>query len=129
MTKTTKFLAAALTGVAFMTTALVVAPFNSSANATAGDGYSAGRIGAAFSAAQMVEPAPALMKAALRAAKGDFGGHRDCTGATWPNIDSDCLTTASGSPAHAVRTVTIGYQEGENTTVLVRMPAPAIASR
>jgi len=130
MIKSTGILAAAaLTGFALATSMMVVAPFNSSANAAAGQTYPAGRIGGAFAAATEFEAAPALMKAALRAAKGDLFASRDCGTATWPNIDRACLVTADGTPAPAVRTVTIGYQEGANTTILVRMPAPAIAAR
>jgi hypothetical protein len=65
----------------------------------------------------------------VRAGKGDLYAPRDCAAAVWPNVDAACLTRVDGSPAQAVRTVTIGYQEGANTTVLVRMPAPEMASR
>jgi hypothetical protein len=52
-----------------------------------------------------------------------------CAGQSWPNVSPECLVRADGRPAGAVRTVTVGYQAGEATTVLVRMPAPLVASR
>ena len=131
MTKSTKILSvAALTGFALTMAGLVAAPFNTSANAAGQIQFdSAGRIDGAFAAIERVDPAPALTTAVLRAAKGDRFAPVNCKGAVWPNIDRACLTTVDGSPAPAVRTITIGYQEGEATTVLVRMPAPAFAAR
>ena len=131
MTKSTKILSvAALTGFALTMAGLVAAPFNTSANAAGQVQFdSAGRIDGAFAAIQSVGPAPSLKTAVLRAAKGDLFAPVNCEGAVWPNIDRSCLKTVDGLPAPAVRTITIGYQEGEATTVLVRMPAPAFAAR
>ena len=132
MIKSTKFAATAvLTAVVMSTAALVVAPFNTNANAAAGQMQfdSASRIGAAFASIREIEPAPARKSAAMRAAKGDLYAPRNCEGAVWPNIDRACLHTVSGAPAPAVRTITIGYQEGEATTVLVRIPAAALAAQ
>jgi hypothetical protein len=57
------------------------------------------------------------------ATKGDrLGG---CAGQVWPAVDAACLATANGAPERRLRTVTIGYRNGEDTTVLVRIPAPS----
>ncbi len=131
MTKSTKILAvAAVTGFALTMAGLVATPFNTSANAAGQMQFdSAGRIDGAFAAIEGVDPAPALNVAVQRAAKGDKFAPADCESAVWPNIDRACLTNVDGSPAPAVRTVTIGYQDGDAVTVLVRMPAPAFAAR
>jgi hypothetical protein len=71
---------------------------------------------------------PAIATTATRASKGDLAIPADCASATWPNIDRSCLLKADGSPAPYVRTVTIGYQTGANSTVLLRVPA-AVAER
>jgi hypothetical protein len=131
MTKSTKIVAvAALTGFALTLAGLVATPFNTSASAAGQIQFdSAGRIDGAFASIAAIDPAPALKTAVLRAAKGDKFAPADCESAVWPNIDRACLTNVDGSPAPAVRTITIGYQEGDATTVLVRMPAPAFAAR
>jgi hypothetical protein len=60
--------------------------------------------------------------AALAAAeKGDLGAVSSCFG--------DCLVRTDGGASRTVRTVTFGYETGQATTVLVRMPAPVVASR
>jgi hypothetical protein len=90
----------------------------------------ADRIGAAFASLdEMARPGPAITAAAVRASKGDFGAPPTCKSGVWPNIDASCLVRADGAPAHNVRTITIGYRSGENTTVLVRLPAADLASR
>lgn len=130
MIKSTRFFAvAALTGFAVLATAMAAAPLGASANAAAITGYEAARIGGAFASIPDVEPSQALTKAAKQAVKGDREPVRGCAAATWPNIDRACLVTVDGRPAPAVRTITIGYQEGGSTTVLVRVPAAEIASR
>ncbi len=131
MTKSTKILAvAALTGFALTLAGLVATPFNTSASAAGQIQFdSAGRIDGAFASIAAIDPAPALKTAVLRAAKGDKFAPANCESAVWPNIDRACLTNVDGSPAPAVRTITIGYQKGDATTVLVRMPAPAFAAR
>jgi hypothetical protein len=132
MIKSTKFLAAAaLTGLVLGVAGLATAPVATSANAAAGQGgdFVSDRIGGAFASIVEIAPDQALTDAAARVAKGDFLGKPGCLGAVWPNISPECLTTAEGAPVEAVRTVTVGYQEGESTTILMRMPAPEVASR
>ena len=132
MIKSTKFFAAAaLTGLVLSMAGLAAAPFATSANAAAGQGenFVSDRIGGAFASIVEIAPDQAITDAAARVAKGDFLGKPGCLGATWPNISPECLTTADGTPVEAVRTVTVGYQEGASTTILVRMPAPEVASR
>ncbi len=78
----------------------------------------ADRIGRAFASLSEAAVDPAIA-ADARAPKGDFAPA--CANAVWPNIEAACLVAADGSPAPVVRTITIGYQAGENTTVLVRI--------
>lgn len=66
--------------------------------------------------------------AADQAPRGDLLVPAGCLGQTWPDISAECLVSADGTPARQVRTVTIGYQAGDDTTVLVRMPAPQVAA-
>jgi Ca2+/Na+ antiporter len=130
MIQSRKFVAAAiLMGIALIIAGLLIAPFSASANAAASQsGVVADRIGAAFSTVSDATPDPALAAAAARLSKGDLSTG-NCAGAVWPNIDASCLSTADGSPAKHVRTITIGYQSGENTTVLVRVPSGEVAQR
>ena len=132
MIKSSRILvASAVAGFAMIVAGLIAAPFNTSASAAAGqssgDGVSE-RIGATFASLTEVQPASALHQAALRAAKGDLFAARDCA-SVWPNISADCLATTDGSPAPTVRLITMGHQEGDATTILVRMPAASIAAR
>jgi hypothetical protein len=90
--------------------------------ATAGD-----RIGRAFASLPEAVIDRGGAAAAARAPKGDFAPA--CASAVWPNIEAACLATADGRPASDVRTITIGYQVGDNTIVLVRIPAAEIAQR
>lgn len=53
-----------------------------------------------------------------------------CASQTWPNISSDCLVAANGTPARkAVRTITIEERTGPNTSTLIRRPAAEMAGR
>jgi len=135
MIRSRKLVAAAiLTGIALIIAGLLIAPFSATARAAAGSAatssLAADRIGAAFASLSEMTPDPALFAAAARAAeKGDFAGGSSCAEAVWPNIDASCLRTTDGAPARHVRTITIGYQSGENTTVLVRVPSAEVAKR
>ena len=133
MNKSSRILAAAaVAGFAMIVAGLIAAPFNTSASAAAGQSSGdvvSERIGATFASLTDVQPASALHQAASRAAKGDLFAARDCAGSVWPDISADCLATTDGSPAPAVRFITMGHQEGDATTILVRMPAAAIAAR
>ena len=94
------------------------------ATAPAGD-VAAERIAAAFAMAPAGPDAPVV--GAVR--KGDLLVPTGCAGQQWPNVPAACLVTTDGSPAHSVRSITIGTQAGEGTTILMRLPAPQVASR
>ena len=87
------------------------------------------RIGGAFVSASSVVADPAIVAAAARASKGNLAFIPACASAVWPNIEATCLATADGRPASDVRIITIGYQVGDNTIVLLRIPAAEIALR
>jgi hypothetical protein len=72
-------------------------------------------------------PLDPAIDAAASAPKGDFAPA--CSSAVWPDIDAACLATADGRPAPRARMIAIGYQAGENTTVLVRIPSAGTAQR
>ncbi len=133
MIESRKFVAAAiLIGLALILAGLLLSPVNGSAHAASsqpGVNVAADRIGGAFATVAGQTADPALAVAMTRAAKGDLPRNADCAAATWPNIDASCLATADGRPAPHVRTVTIGYQAGQSTTVLLRIPTAEIAQR
>jgi hypothetical protein len=132
MIQSRKFVAAAiLVGIALIVAGLLIAPFNASARAAATDGtdVASDRIGGAFSMISDREPVAEIAAAAALVFKGDLGAAAICADATWPNIDPSCLVKAEGSEAHPVRLITIGYQSGDATTVLVRVRASEVASR
>ena len=53
-----------------------------------------------------------------------------CAAQAWPNISRECLVAENGAQARKpVRTITIEKREGQNTSVLVRVPSAEIASR
>ena len=132
MIRSTKFLTAAvLTGTTLAVVASVAVPFIAQARAATGTtrvDIAAERIEGAFASLQQTNVDPTTATAATRTAKGDLAIPAGCAGTTWPNIDRSCLSTADGSPAPYVRTITIGYQTGPKTTVLLRVPA-AFAER
>jgi hypothetical protein len=99
---------------------------NSDAVALRDVATAADRIGRAFASLSEAEIDPAVAAAAARAPRGDFAPA--CASAVWPNIEAACLA-ADGRPVSDVRTITIGYQVGDNTTVLLRIPAAEIALR
>jgi len=131
MIQSRKIVAAAiLVGIALIIAGLLIAPFNASARAAASaPGVPADRIGAAFTPVTDITPDVALSAVAARVSKGELGISAKCAGAVWPDIDISCLSTADGSPAPRVRSITIGYQAGENTSVLVRVPIEGMAKR
>jgi hypothetical protein len=131
MIQSRKFVAAALlVGIALIIAGVLIAPFNASARAaaTVGEDRIVDRIGAAFSTLSERDVDPALVAAAVQAAKGDLGTDASCAAGVWPNIDPSCLRTADGSRAHDVRMITIGYESDAGTTVLVRYPELEVAS-
>lgn len=110
----------------FALPALAVEPLNASGAETE-IVIAADRIGRAFASLSEAAIDPAIAAAAARAPKGDFAPA--CASAVWPNIEAACLATADGRTAPHVRTITIGYQADENTTVLVRISLTEIAPR
>ena len=128
-----KFVAAAiLLGLALVLAGLLAVPFNGSARAAPGrpDPAAADRIGAAFaSVADTGAGCRPLRCRGARRRRAISGISAKCAGAVWPNIDSSCLSRTDGSPAARVRTVTIGYQADESTTVLVRVPTEGMVNR
>jgi hypothetical protein len=131
MIQSRKFVAAAiLVGIGLIVTGLLIAPFNAAARAsTDGSSAAADRIGGAFMVISERAPAPEIAAAAALVFKGDLGAEGLCAHATWPNIDPSCLVRVDGAAVHPVRLITIGYQSGAATTVLVRVPASEVASR
>jgi hypothetical protein len=64
--------------------------------------------------------------------KGDLlrnGPQRHCGSQAWPNIASECLARADGTPTRSVRMITVEQRSGANTSVLVRVPASEVAQR
>jgi hypothetical protein len=71
----------------------------------------------------------AVAEQTVTAIKENLAVKPHCGVQQWPDVQPDCLVRTDGKPLRAARTITIGHQEGEATTVLVRMPAPLVASR
>jgi hypothetical protein len=86
------------------------------------------RIDTAFGVLTAAEANPAVLAAARSSQKGDLLVSAGCAGQYWPHIAPGCLVGAEAQANPPVRTVTIGYEIGETTSVLIRMPAQ-IASR
>ena len=130
MNKSSKVLIAAALGLGVAVSALSATALNANARGVAVmDDVVADRIAAAFASVPVAEVAPALAAAAARSGKGDLFVGRDCAAQKWPQIASECLVDADGRAGHPMRTVTVGYQTGDAVTVLVRVPAPRVASR
>jgi len=127
MHKSSKILAAAaLVGFGAMLAGMtVVSDGSARAVEAAPSDVAAERIAAAFAMAPAGAEAPAV--GAVR--KGDLFVATGCAGQQWPDVPASCLVTAHGVPAHPVRSITIGSQAGEATTILMRLPAPQVASR
>ena len=54
----------------------------------------------------------------------------DCSNAAWPYIPHDCLhLTGLAEPRAGVRVITVETREGENTSILMRMPQTTVATR
>jgi hypothetical protein len=54
----------------------------------------------------------------------------DCSNAAWPYIPKDCLhLTGLAGPRAGVRVITVETREGENTSILMRMPQTTVATR
>jgi hypothetical protein len=108
------------------------APLNAGASAAGvfSRGVASERIDGAFASLSMVNADPADAAIATPTTpKGDLRRLPECASSTWPNVDASCLSTADGSSAPRVRSITTGYQSGINTTVLIRIPGAAVAQR
>ena len=58
------------------------------------------------------------------------GTDPSCATQTWPNISRDCLVSENGAPVRKpVRTITIEKRESANSSTLMRVPAPSVATR
>jgi hypothetical protein len=118
---------AALGSSVVVAAATLISPL---APAYAGSGNIAdARIEMAFASAAVQEGSGEPATAAVPAKKGDMLRRPSCADQVWPNIAPNCLVTADGAAPRPVRYVTIGYQSDPSTTVLVRMPALAVAAR
>jgi len=77
--------------------------------------------------------APATPRSAFASGKGDrwsAPSEADCSRQAWPYISDACLAPAGEARAwRSVRTITVETREGANTSVLVRVPQPALAAR
>ena len=129
MIQSKTFFAAATFGLGLTVAALSLAGFGASARADAGAELAAGRIAAAFAAAPVTAPDPALQAAAARTGKGDLLLSPNCDAQSWPNLSAGCVASGHGAAIRPARNVTVGYQTDVSTIVLVRMPAPQLASR
>jgi hypothetical protein len=108
-------------------------PFNASAavaqGATSIDNIVAERIGDAFASLPKTSVERVGADAVILLPKGDRQRTSDCASATWPNKETSCLSTADGSPARPVRTITVGYRAGADTTLLLRLPGTDMPPR
>jgi hypothetical protein len=87
---------------------------------------------AAVPEAEGVRPAAsAALPSSSAGRKGDrLAPSAACADQTWPYIAPGCMAAGSaGGPSRAVRMITIEAREGENTSVLLRVPQAAVASR
>ena len=115
---------AALIGLSLLSSVLATAPSQSSPSnrMSVND-----RIAGAFEISVSTEAALAIWAAPRGAEKGDLA--INCDNETWPDIEASCLARMDGSGKSQIRSVTIGYAAGHARTVLLRKPAPQIASR
>lgn len=122
--------AAVLSGLVVAAAGLTAVPSNGSARAVEpqATGIAGERIATAFALAPAVA-SHSVQFATRVTQKGDLGMPPACLGAAWPDVGHGCLVLSDGSPAPAIRSVTVATQSGESTTVLMRMPAQPVASR
>ena len=122
--------AAAAIGLSMTAAGVMAVPLNGAIGLNAEQAVVADRVSISFAGLPAaLDVPPAIEAAAGRVAKGDFLERPGCFGQVWPDITPECIAKASGAAAAPVRTVTIGYQVGDATTVLVRVPALQTASR
>lgn len=119
----------AIVAAAFISVALMVAAFMApvaGATETSADPVAA-RIDMAFSAIS-AQGSAGMSRLVYQARKGDLPDAVRCGGLAW-SVTSNCLMTSDGNLFRPARAVTVGYQDGEATTILVRRPAPLVAAR
>jgi hypothetical protein len=90
------------------------------------------RLPARGASAQDVRPSsPVALPSVSTAPKGDrLATRADCVDQIWPYIAPACLAASTAGSQHKrVRMITIEAREGDNTSVLVRVPQAEIASR
>jgi hypothetical protein len=56
-------------------------------------------------------------------------GEDACRDAAWPYVPDACIAKARDESPRIIRTVTVEMRQGENTSVLVRMPQTVVAAR
>jgi hypothetical protein len=64
--------------------------------------------------------------------KGDrtAPGTSTCGDAAWPYIPQECLQlTAAAGPRPSARMITVETRQGENTSILMRLPQTTVAAR
>jgi hypothetical protein len=89
--------------------------------------------GSSFGATSKLVAAGLSEIAAQGAGKGNrlsTTASKACSQQTWPHIAPDCVTRGDGLPRRgSIRVVTIETREGNNTSVLRRVPETGVASR
>jgi hypothetical protein len=56
-------------------------------------------------------------------------GASTCGDAAWPYIPQECLQLAAGGPRASARMITVETRQGENTSILMRLPQTTLAAR
>jgi hypothetical protein len=82
---------------------------------------------ATFTAAAEREATGTVKGAKSDSLRKEPAGH--CATQAWPHITPDCIASDGTGSRKSVRTITIEQREGSNVSVLVRVPAPEVASR
>jgi hypothetical protein len=94
---------------------------------------SSGDVPEIWSEARSLVGAPATPRSDFASGQGDrwsAGSEADCSRQAWPYISDACLAPAGDARARRpVRTITVETREGANTSILVRMPQPTLATR
>lgn len=88
------------------------------------------RIEGAFRAAAAAAVQESRFETVTRAAqkRDRLRLHAACTSQTWPSLSSECLAGTGPRSRPPIRTVTVEYRLGDNTSVLVRLPAQQAGS-
>ena len=134
MIQSRKFVAAAiLLGLALIVAGLLVAPFNASARAAAGQPDPAspptGSVALLPRSAEIDAGCRPLLPPRRALSKGDLEHLTEMRRRRLARHRRLLPVDGGRLAAPHVRTITIGYQAGENTTVLVRVPTDEVAER